>query len=136
MDVAANLSNPCLYAVLEVDIKASPSLIRRQYLKLAKIYHPDRHSGSHASKQKFQSIVGAFEILGDAHQRQQYDLRLLHHLDVEDYLQRFQGLILTACGLGMTSSTTSSWPGLDEPLMLPYYDHAANAPKGGLLMKA
>lgn len=96
-----------LYSVLGLDIKASPDTIRSQYLKLARLWHPDRHQGSDAAKRKFQEIVSAFEVLSDEQQRQQYDLGLLDLLDVEDYLHRFQGLILTACGLGMASGNVN-----------------------------
>eukprot|EP00798_Chlamydomonas_sp_ICE-L_P010095 gene10095-7991_t len=44
-------------------------------------------------------------VLSENESRQAYDLNLLDQLDVEDYLSRFQGLILTVCGLGMTSTS-------------------------------
>lgn len=93
-----------LYAVLGLDIKASPDAVRSRYLCLAKRWHPDRHEGSELAKSRFQEIVAAFEVLSDEERRQQYDLGLLDQLDVEDYLSRYQGLILTVCGLGMDSA--------------------------------
>ncbi|KAG1663336.1 hypothetical protein FOA52_004098 [Chlamydomonas sp. UWO 241] len=93
-----------LYTVLGCDIRASQDTVRRRYLKLARRWHPDRHGGSDEAKRNFQEIVAAFEILSSVEKRAQYDLGLLDQLDVEDYLQRYQGLILTVCGLGMGSS--------------------------------
>ena len=113
--------------------QASPAEIRNSYLRLARvslnqehtmrtpsssaqfslprlalqIWHPDRHQGCDSAKRKFQEIVAAHEVLSSAAKRRQYDLGLLDLLDVEDYLSRFQGLILTACGLGMSASDLS-----------------------------
>jgi curved DNA-binding protein CbpA len=102
-----------LYTILGVDIKASQECIRQQYLKLARIWHPDRHTGPAAdplaAKRRFQEISAAFSVLSNVKTRQQYDMGLLDLLDVEDYLQRFQGLILTACGLGMSSGNSSNF---------------------------
>eukprot|EP00195_Chlamydomonas_chlamydogama_P011429 CAMPEP_0202902312 /NCGR_PEP_ID=MMETSP1392-20130828/16785_1 /ASSEMBLY_ACC=CAM_ASM_000868 /TAXON_ID=225041 /ORGANISM="Chlamydomonas chlamydogama, Strain SAG 11-48b" /LENGTH=129 /DNA_ID=CAMNT_0049589061 /DNA_START=121 /DNA_END=510 /DNA_ORIENTATION=- len=94
-----------LYSILGVDILASQEVIRHSYRKLARLYHPDRHQGCEDAKKKFQEIVAAFEVLSDEERRQQYDLDLLELLDVEEYLQRFQGLILTVCGLGLGMTT-------------------------------
>ncbi|GAX77317.1 hypothetical protein CEUSTIGMA_g4763.t1 [Chlamydomonas eustigma] len=102
-----------LYTILGVDIKVSQEGIRQQYLKLARTWHPDRHTGPSAdtltAKRRFQEISAAFSVLSNVKTRQQYDLGLLYLLDVEDYLQRFQCLILTACGLGMTSGNSSTF---------------------------
>ncbi|GAX85644.1 hypothetical protein CEUSTIGMA_g13059.t1 [Chlamydomonas eustigma] len=102
-----------LYTILGVDIKASQESIRQQYLKLARTWHPDRHTGPSAdpltAKRRFQEISAAFRVLSNIKTRQQYDLGLLDLLHVEDYLQRFQGLILTACGLGMSSANGSNF---------------------------
>eukprot|EP00798_Chlamydomonas_sp_ICE-L_P016343 gene16343-22538_t len=62
-------------------------------------YHPDRHMGDENAKREFQ------RVLRDEQSRHLYDLNLLDQLDVEDYLSRYQGFILTVSGLGMTSQT-------------------------------
>lgn len=96
-----------LYKVLGVDIKATQDRIRQRYLTLARLWHPDRHQGSEVAKRKFQEILAAHEVLSCPSKRQQYDLGMLEMLDVEDYLSRYQGLILTVCGLGMDLSSAT-----------------------------
>lgn len=58
------------YQVLGVDKGASSDEIKRAYRKLANQYHPDKESGDEA---KFKEISEAYEVLGDAQKRQQYD---------------------------------------------------------------
>lgn len=55
------------YRVLGVAADASPFEIKKQYLKLAKIYHPDRPKGD---KAKFQDIHEAYEMLKDGQYQQ------------------------------------------------------------------
>jgi hypothetical protein len=49
-------------------------------------------------------------VLTDTRRRQSYDLRLIHLLDVEDYLERFKELILTASGLDMQPGRSHTLP--------------------------
>ncbi|KAG2449212.1 hypothetical protein HYH02_005959 [Chlamydomonas schloesseri] len=93
-----------LYDVLGVPIKASAEEIRGAFLRLARVWHPDRHGGAENAKRKFQSIQYAYEVLSNETRRAHYDLQWLDLLDVEDYLNRFKDLILTANGLGMSLS--------------------------------
>lgn len=51
-----------------------------------------------SAKQKFQEVQAAYEELSDPRRRQEYDMGLLELLDVEEYLRRFQDLILTPNG--------------------------------------
>ncbi|GFR48309.1 hypothetical protein Agub_g10190 [Astrephomene gubernaculifera] len=90
---------PSLYEVLGVSLKATTEEIRLSYLKLARLWHPDRHGGSESAKRKFQQIQCAYEVLSNERRRAHYDLQWLAKLDVEDYLNRFKDLILTANGL-------------------------------------
>ena len=64
------------YSVLEVDKNASVDEVKRSYRKLSLKHHPDRNGGSAESVQKFQKISEAFETLGDADKRRQYDFTL------------------------------------------------------------
>jgi molecular chaperone DnaJ len=62
-----------LYSVLGVDKKASPEDIKKSYRKLARRYHPDRNPGDKQSEERFKEISAAYDILGDADKRKQYD---------------------------------------------------------------
>lgn len=42
------------YQILEVPTNATPTIIKKNYLKLAKIYHPDVYKG--ADRTRFQKI--------------------------------------------------------------------------------
>jgi hypothetical protein len=55
-----------------------------------------------------QELCAAFKVLSDPLQRHVYDLQLLDQLDIEDYLSRFPGLMLTISGLDMRSSSEGS----------------------------
>lgn len=100
------------YATLGLGLTAPSDDIRSAYRRLARQWHPDRHKGDEVAKRRFQQIQEAYEVLIDQSKRQCYDLRLVHLLDVEDYLERFKELILTASGLDMQPARGS------QPLLL------------------
>jgi molecular chaperone DnaJ len=58
------------YKVLGVSDKASDKEITRAYRKLAKQYHPDHNPGS---EERFKDISAAYDVLGDAARRKEYD---------------------------------------------------------------
>src|SRR5580658_7630406 len=58
------------YKVLGVSPEASEKEITRSYRKLAKQYHPDSHPGS---EDRFKEISAAYDVLGDATKRKEYD---------------------------------------------------------------
>src|SRR4051794_24613257 len=62
-----------LYGVLGVDKKASPEEIKKAYRKLARQYHPDRNPGDAKAEDRFKEVQAAYDILGDADKRKQYD---------------------------------------------------------------
>jgi len=62
-----------LYSVLGVDKKASHEEIKKAYRKLARRYHPDRNPGDKAAEARFKEISAAWDILGDADKRKDYD---------------------------------------------------------------
>jgi molecular chaperone DnaJ len=58
------------YQVLGVAESASEKEVTRAYRKLAKQYHPDANPGS---EERFKEITAAYEVLGDADKRKEYD---------------------------------------------------------------
>ena len=64
------MRNP--YEVLGVGRTASEKEIKSAFRKLAKKYHPD-HSKAPGAKEKFAEANQAYEIVGDAKKRAQYD---------------------------------------------------------------
>ena len=62
-----------LYSVLGVEKKASHDEIKKAYRKLARQYHPDRNPGDKQAEERFKEISAAYDVLGDADKRKQYD---------------------------------------------------------------
>ena len=60
------------YEVLGVDKNATQDEIKSAYRKLAKQYHPDLNK-SPAAPERFKEVQDAYEVLGNADQRKQYD---------------------------------------------------------------
>ena len=58
------------YQVLGVSSTATDKEITRAYRKLAKQYHPDANPGS---EERFKEISAAYDVLGDAARRKEYD---------------------------------------------------------------
>jgi molecular chaperone DnaJ len=61
------------YAVLGVTKKASADEIKKAYRKLARQYHPDRNPGDEKAEERFKEVQQAYDILGDADKRKQFD---------------------------------------------------------------
>jgi DnaJ-class molecular chaperone len=61
------------YEVLSVGRSASEAEVKKAYRKLAKQYHPDRHSGDKRAQSKFAEINSAYEIVGDKEKRGKFD---------------------------------------------------------------
>ena len=58
------------YQVLGVASTATDKEITRAYRKLAKQFHPDANPGS---EDRFKEISAAYDVLGDAAKRKEYD---------------------------------------------------------------
>lgn len=61
------------YKILGVERSASTDQIKAAYRKLALKYHPDRNPGNKSAEDKFKEATEAYEVLGDAQKRSQYD---------------------------------------------------------------
>ena len=62
------------YSILDVLETASPDDIKKSYRKLSMLYHPDKNGNSQESKEKIQKINEAYEVLGDAERKKEYDM--------------------------------------------------------------
>ncbi|MEH6630861.1 MAG: J domain-containing protein [Halopseudomonas aestusnigri] len=62
-----------LYKTLGTSKTASDAEIKAAYRKLAKKYHPDLNPDDKAIEHKFKEVSQAYNILGDAKKKQQYD---------------------------------------------------------------
>jgi DnaJ-class molecular chaperone len=61
------------YETLGVAPEASADEIKKAYRRLAKRFHPDTTGGDKAKEERFKEISTAYDILGDASKRKQYD---------------------------------------------------------------
>ena len=61
------------YEVLGVPESATEKDISRAYRKLAKQYHPDANPGDTAAEERFKDVSAAYDVLGDATRRREYD---------------------------------------------------------------
>ena len=61
------------YEILGVGRNASQEEIKRAYRRLAKQYHPDRNAGDKSAERKFKEVQAAYEVLGDAQRRAEFD---------------------------------------------------------------
>mmetsp|Transcript_4267 Transcript_4267/g.12039 ORF Transcript_4267/g.12039 Transcript_4267/m.12039 type:complete len:480 (-) Transcript_4267:132-1571(-) len=65
------------YKILQVDRRADEPTIKRQYRKLAKLYHPDKAQGTDEEKaeaeKKFRDVAEAYEVLTDPEKRSRFD---------------------------------------------------------------
>jgi len=61
------------YAVLGVDRTADHHAIAHAYRLLARECHPDLHPGDAAAVERFKRITAAYDVVGDAGQRADYD---------------------------------------------------------------
>jgi molecular chaperone DnaJ len=62
-----------LYETLGVSKTATQDEIKKAYRKLARKYHPDKNPGDAASEERFKEIQTAYDVLGDAEKRAEYD---------------------------------------------------------------
>lgn len=65
--------NKDFYAVLGVPASASQEEVKKQYRKLAAKHHPDKNRSDPRAAERFKEISEAYQVLGDAEKRKQYD---------------------------------------------------------------
>ncbi len=63
------------YNILGVSEQAEEEQIKQAYRRLAKKYHPDLNPNDSEAEEKFKNVVEAYETLGDADKRKEYDLK-------------------------------------------------------------
>jgi molecular chaperone DnaJ len=61
------------YQVLGVPESATPKEITKAYRKLARELHPDKNPGDAAAEERFKQVAAAYDVLGDADKRTEYD---------------------------------------------------------------
>src|SRR5579871_2811165 len=61
------------YAVLGVPASATQDEIKKKYRRLAAKHHPDKNPTDPKAAERFKEISEAYQILGDAEKRKQYD---------------------------------------------------------------
>jgi molecular chaperone DnaJ len=61
------------YAVLGIPASATQDEIKKQYRKLAAKHHPDKNPNDPKAAERFKEISEAYQVLGDAERRKQYD---------------------------------------------------------------
>ena len=66
------------YDILEVSKNASPEVIKKAYITLAKKYHPDLQNEENKKiyEEKLKLINEAYEVLSDSERKKQYDITL------------------------------------------------------------
>jgi DnaJ-class molecular chaperone len=69
-----NNSSNSFYNILEVPETATVDEIKKAYRRLSMMYHPDKNGNSQESTEKFQKISEAYEVLGDAEKKKEYDM--------------------------------------------------------------
>ena len=73
MGKAADEGSRDLYAVLEISATASQEEIRAAFRRIAAECHPDRNPGDVKATLRFKRVNAAYQVLGDAVKRAQYD---------------------------------------------------------------
>jgi molecular chaperone DnaJ len=66
-------TNKDYYAVMGVSASATQDEIKKQYRKLAAKHHPDKNPGDAKAADRFKEISEAYQVIGDAEKRKQYD---------------------------------------------------------------
>jgi DnaJ-class molecular chaperone len=85
------------YSILGVDITSTINEIKKAYLTLAHIYHPDHNKGNLESTEKFLKIKNAYEKLKDVSFRINYDKSLAKEINFIKLTDEYKNVINTKC---------------------------------------
>ena len=87
---------PDYYATLGVGRDADSGELKQAFRRLALEAHPDRHGGTSDAKRRFQGVVEAYGVLGDADRRRSYDAGTLgrQQADASRSLQETLGALV------------------------------------------
>ena len=69
----ADWANKDFYQVLGVSKDADQPSIKKAYRKLAREHHPDSKPGDKAAEDRFKAVAEAYDVVGDAAKRKEYD---------------------------------------------------------------
>ena len=69
----ADWANKDFYKILGVAKDADQATIKKAYRKLARANHPDSKPGNAAAEDRFKEIAEAYDVVGDAPKRKEYD---------------------------------------------------------------
>lgn len=83
------MSLPDYYSILQLQPTATSAEIKTAYRRLAKIFHPDKNSGSPAAEEKFKQIKEAYENLINPLRRKKYDDRRNHSIKPKNHAEEF-----------------------------------------------
>lgn len=112
------------YAALGVTSSATQDEIKKSYRKLAKKYHPDANANDPKASEKFKEISEAYNVVGDADKRKQYDeMRRLG---------AFEGFSGARAGGGAAGSSAGPFGGYGGPGAGPSGYDFSNVDMGGL----
>lgn len=64
------------YTILGLHDYAGLTEVRRAFKQLAVRYHPDKNPGNAEAEERFKEISNAYNVLGEADSKQQYDIKL------------------------------------------------------------
>ena len=69
-----NSKQGSFYEALDIPETATSDEIKKSYRRLSMIHHPDKNGNSQDSTEKFQKISEAYEVLGNAEKKKEYDM--------------------------------------------------------------
>jgi len=91
-----------LYEILEIDPSASREQIKRQYMQLAKVSHPDARNNRRMDLD-FSEIAAAYEILSNNVERKKYDRSLKAH-EISDQISSWASARATPAAKGLSKA--------------------------------